>query len=543
MINESAKRKANENPWYLLATYYGEQSGDDIDYGLHNKNRIIWNRWMSGFLAKERRDAYFADGFLSQEEINFLGKEDRISLWSDGRSPFISAPNPNEKIDLRNTLFLHHVHFEGFLFLSEIDIGNSVFEKSTSFANSEFLSDAVFVNSVFARFADFSKIKFYGSVGFQRSKFGDVSQFSDTNFYKSVNMKSVTFHDIIYTVRTKFEKNVYFRHSKFLSDSCFSHISVENEIDFEDCEFIGELEMIESNVKGSFSLNNVVARDDVTLVQSVFSGMLDLSNSIFFSKIDLSLCMFLSEINMINSRVYGRASFRGGSSSQLGERHKQFSGVIDISESIFFDRADFSNREFLDSTSFYNAKFVNHVPEFADTKLHEGTVWHGVEWPKTPRHSMQALEMADSYSHLRRRSNAIQDHEAEIDFFGRELRAKRAWKGGVSGLLITMYELSCSFGQSIIRPILWLLFLFGAMPPIYHLVIQYTWDVSVDVASMYMFSFKSLFGLLGFRRDISGQWFEELSLLIQVLSYFQTMLGGVFVFLLGLSLRNRFRIK
>jgi len=38
-------RPANENPWYILMTLYGEQEGEEIDWELHEKNRRAWNAW------------------------------------------------------------------------------------------------------------------------------------------------------------------------------------------------------------------------------------------------------------------------------------------------------------------------------------------------------------------------------------------------------------------------------------------------------------------------------------------------------------------
>ncbi|MEJ2019665.1 MAG: hypothetical protein P8X51_15695, partial [Maritimibacter sp.] len=34
-------KAANSNPWYVLATVYGEQDGDKIDWDLHEKNLQI----------------------------------------------------------------------------------------------------------------------------------------------------------------------------------------------------------------------------------------------------------------------------------------------------------------------------------------------------------------------------------------------------------------------------------------------------------------------------------------------------------------------
>ena len=43
---------ANDNPWYWLATVYGEQIGQGLDDELAKKNRIAWNRWVAAAMSE-----------------------------------------------------------------------------------------------------------------------------------------------------------------------------------------------------------------------------------------------------------------------------------------------------------------------------------------------------------------------------------------------------------------------------------------------------------------------------------------------------------
>jgi len=54
-------KPANENPWYILMTLYGEQEGDEIDRELHKKNRAVWNAWSCQNLTDEERAKLEAD--------------------------------------------------------------------------------------------------------------------------------------------------------------------------------------------------------------------------------------------------------------------------------------------------------------------------------------------------------------------------------------------------------------------------------------------------------------------------------------------------
>jgi hypothetical protein len=60
---------ANENPWYCLATVYGEQDKTTsqpmarFDEALDKKNRVAWNRWIAFALWDEQRARIDPEGF------------------------------------------------------------------------------------------------------------------------------------------------------------------------------------------------------------------------------------------------------------------------------------------------------------------------------------------------------------------------------------------------------------------------------------------------------------------------------------------------
>ncbi len=52
---ERQLKPANENPWYVLMTLFGEQDGDEIDWDLHEKNMEVWNAWACQDMEAARR--------------------------------------------------------------------------------------------------------------------------------------------------------------------------------------------------------------------------------------------------------------------------------------------------------------------------------------------------------------------------------------------------------------------------------------------------------------------------------------------------------
>jgi hypothetical protein len=79
-IIDKPKLKPEDNPWYLLATLYGEPEADDGE--LHAQNRGAWNRYMSRWLKDDIRAKliedrrHLADDLRgsSEVEIDALGR-------------------------------------------------------------------------------------------------------------------------------------------------------------------------------------------------------------------------------------------------------------------------------------------------------------------------------------------------------------------------------------------------------------------------------------------------------------------------------------
>lgn len=415
-------RPANENPWYLLATYYGEQTSDEFDEDLHAKNREVWNRWVAAALSDEDRQKLIDAGRATEAEMTPLSAEERQELWADCRSPNLPAPDPATDIDLSDTVFSTTVSFAHFIFPAPTLFTRSAFQGNAVFEHAEFKGIAVFMYAAFKMDADFQHAVFKGIAIFMYAAFKEYA---------------------------------YFQHATF----------------------------------------------------------------------------------------QGIAYFNGSATREDTAKFRKFSGLVNFDNVTFSGSADFTNREFLDKTNFNNAKFLTRAPVFADTTLHEGTTWHDVQWPGTPDDPEEARDMADAYSHLRRRSNAIQDHEAELDFYGRELRAKRAAVDGATGLLISLYEWSCGFGASVGLPLVWLFGLWASGPPFCRALLRLEGAAEIDGITLYGFSLASVGGFFGMRKEFFAEFMKDLPGTVLALSGAQSLLGAVFVFLLGLSLRNRFRIK
>jgi hypothetical protein len=94
---DSELRPANDNPWYRLATLYGEQTkGANCwtwDKELAAKNRMAWNRWMARVLSDEQRATLVGKGLPEQELLPLTPAETSAlrSAFASGRISPTSA--------------------------------------------------------------------------------------------------------------------------------------------------------------------------------------------------------------------------------------------------------------------------------------------------------------------------------------------------------------------------------------------------------------------------------------------------------------------
>jgi len=72
-------------------------------------------------------------------------------------------------------------------------------------------------------------------------------------------------------------------------------------------------------------------------------------------------------------------------------------------------------------TSFEGATFKTVPPKFFGAKLHEGTVWRGIQWPRAPKEAREAGRFVDAYERLKLEMDRLKKHEDELDFFAREM--------------------------------------------------------------------------------------------------------------------------
>ena len=109
-------KPAAENPWYVLATIHGEQTGKRCDRDVHRRNRRIWNGWSGGHLAASKLGHFVSSLRLDPAEFAPWTTEERILVESAFLRQNLAIPESIAPVDLRNTNFSALTDFSRFTF-------------------------------------------------------------------------------------------------------------------------------------------------------------------------------------------------------------------------------------------------------------------------------------------------------------------------------------------------------------------------------------------------------------------------------------------
>ena len=371
------------------------------------------------------------------------------------------------------------------------DFSHTRFDRVVALSGFQFFGPSSnFCSSIFCADVDFSRAQFH-SVDFASTIFSAASNFRSTGFHGSVDFRS-----------TMFSGEVSFQSAHF-SNSNFHNAKFARVADFSGA---------------TFSV-------DAELRSATFSGAADFRSVKFSCAVDFGATVFVEDIDFSKTRFFDIANF----------------GAVAFSKSVHFNNANFEGR-----TSFSAARFERRVPDFRGATMHEATEWHDVVWPKPPGTNADAQEQVYAYERLKQEMERLKKHEDEQKFFRRELRARRALLPTFSGsrLLNLIYQLSSNYGDNFSLPLLWLMGVFVAGIGIYTTVpLCAGQPMPIKLAAR--LSFANIFVFLNDKRELmaSPDMASCLTNWTAAVSAVQSISGVVLLFLLGLVLRNRFRMK
>ena len=423
----------------------------------------------------------------STDTANVLEGQDAMDLYEQGRDAWNkwAKDHPGWTVDFTGAEFTDEdeLSFDGF-----------------SFPGSTLFKSATFTTS---------KVSFEGAI-FR----GDITSFKGADFKSGSTEFSKTF---FLSKKVVFDNSSFSGNVEFYTTRFYNH-----EISFVETDFEG--------VSTAFSSARFKSKD-VSFIYTNFSG----------KTIHLFDCWFFTKsITFLNS--YCDGDFMIGGTNFIKSKHTSFNGLkikgsLLLKDIIFQVVPDFRNLS-VNQPPLVNNMVVKYKTHSSHAKR---------KWAEDFQHS-------DMYRKLKSMAMEAKNHDMEIEFFAMEERAKRGWhKNWFQYLPTLLYDFFSDFGRSISRPFFWLIivWLFSAGAFLCALTNTWSWSCS-QIKNSLLLSASHLFPFFPWSRGnrdklikaISDTDIDEDAVVasVEAIAYLESFLALIFVFLIGLALRNRFRL-
>jgi hypothetical protein len=169
--------------------------------------------------------------------------------------------------------------------------------------------------------------------------------------------------------------------------------------------------------------------------------------------------------------------------------------------------------------------------------------WPGREaWP-IPKGKDEAKGFIHAYERLKLEMDRLKKHEDELDFFALELQSRRIEQGPVWGFPFALYGVLSNYGRSYIRSLLLLLAVAAVGAGAFWYSFSHYGYHGAPFGEALGLSVANTFNVFGFRKDFFPDSFNSLPWELDFLAALQTILGAILLFLFGLGVRNKFRMK
>lgn len=423
-----------------------------------------------------------------------LDRNEAIALAQQGKDAWNewAAQNPGTEVDFSSAT-LRDISFAGFQFHGQAHFSKATFSGKADFTEAIFSKEAQFNHATFSSVADFTKVIF-----------SSVASFSMAAFHSVADFKMAAF------------SYVMFRGARFSSLTQFNNATFSQVTDFMEVTF----STITLFAEVAFS-------DEVYFVGSTFSHDVNFSESKF------------------SKEVY----FSGGSFS-----HKAlFRGVS------FDSYVDFSGRKFNGVASFLGTLF-SLAPAFHGASIYQGTEFGNIDdnfpdfqsgWAERSYRTLK-LAMAQYQARTEEAAFAALELKSRRYRFMWEAKTKPFWKriplwSGCLGYWL--WEKFSDSGRSFLRPFALYLAFWGAFAASYVLPCKGwlgNWWAGIHYAFLKQFPFAAAFrGGTNHFANLEQVLFAAAPPpgWVTALTSLQSLIALTLIFLMGLGIRHKFRLR
>jgi hypothetical protein len=193
---------ANENPWYVLMTLYGEQDGEEVGDDLHDQNRAVWNAWScqqldddaAAELAKQTQVDLAETRGWAQIATEVKGKHRaEMKKRNDDDFTYPGFPDFESAIQCSEIQFCNILVLKGCIFTKTANFDSATFTQDADFYRATFTQDAYFLSATFTQYANFFSATFTQDAHFNSATFTQYVNFSSAAFTQNANFNSATF--------------------------------------------------------------------------------------------------------------------------------------------------------------------------------------------------------------------------------------------------------------------------------------------------------------------------------------------------------------
>lgn len=447
-----------------------------------------------------KSDAFKNDGLhqpiteKSSSKLKFtLSREKSVELWSKGKDEWNlwMKNHPDTHVDF------NHVNFTPDSLASvapDEDLAiygkHHGYLKFISFEGFIFNGDADFSGAKLPSPTSFNGARFEGEAKFTGAKFGGEASFTNTIFNSHANFSNAIF-----------SRTVDFSATHFASNTHFYSATFEYMVYFSEAAF---------NIATNFS-------------QAEFKG----GTHFFGATFD---CII---VNFTEIKSTSTFSFKGAITDQI--QNLSFKGST-------FDKDFIIDGNFNCIPDLRGTK-LNHHTELSDLKcnlIREKAI------PFTPILKVVDKLDAEKLCRLKELAEQNKNHDKALMFHADEMRAKRWTKlNTAQSILDLLYSATSNYGQSIMRPLLWLFLSFMLFSS--YLVGKSELEMREALSPAATTSLATMTPFISVSKDARqfgmGQLFKtDIPTNYYLWSYAHASASFVFIFLIGLGLRNRFRI-
>jgi hypothetical protein len=233
--NEQALTPANANPWYVLMTLYGEQTGVEVDEELHEKNRAMWNAWSCQAMDDDARAAAAASSYVTAAELSAwpaleaeVTKRHKAEMLRRNGKGFAypGLPDVDAAVDLTRVAFAQ-----------PLVLSKAVFSGDTQFASATFSRAAWFHCATFSWGVGFDSATFSGYAGFRSATFGGAAWFDSAMFSRAAWFDSAMFSGAAGFDSATFSGDAGFRSAMFGGDARFGGATFSARVHFPEAKF------------------------------------------------------------------------------------------------------------------------------------------------------------------------------------------------------------------------------------------------------------------------------------------------------------------